>query len=74
MICDFPTTIYDQVIAFLKSRSAERIGHVKGTLLAHLEGTCALLRSSVEFKVSGFAYFAKVCSSVTNYFVVMAIW
>ena len=45
MICDFPATIYDQVIAFLKSRSAERIGHVNGTLLAHLKGTCALLLS-----------------------------
>ena len=39
----FSKTIYDQVIGFLKSRSAERIGHVNGTLLAHLEGTCALL-------------------------------
>ena len=35
--------IFDQVIAFLKTRSAEQIAHVNGTLLAHLEGTCALL-------------------------------
>jgi hypothetical protein len=41
----FPTTIYDGVTAFLKSHSAEQIAHVKGTLLAHLEGTCALLRN-----------------------------
>lgn len=59
MRCGFPTTIYDQVIAFLKSRSAERIEHVKGTLLTHLEGTCALLLSwgsSVDLCLAGLCH------------------
>jgi hypothetical protein len=36
---------YNEVVAFLKSRGADRIPHIGGTLLPHLAGTCHLLRS-----------------------------
>jgi hypothetical protein len=32
------------VVAFLKSRSAETLAHLHGDLVEHLDGTCALLR------------------------------
>jgi len=35
---------YDRAVAFLKSHGADRTPHVNSNLLAHLEGTCELLR------------------------------
>ena len=35
---------YDRAVAFLKSHGAGETPHVNSTLLAHLEGTCELLR------------------------------
>jgi hypothetical protein len=35
---------YDRAVAFLKSHGADQTPHVNSNLLAHLEGTCELLR------------------------------
>lgn len=42
---------YDRAVSFLESNSAGRVGHLGGSLLAHLKGTHDLLRqwSSPEF-------------------------
>jgi hypothetical protein len=44
MLVQPPQNHFDRVSSFLKAHSAERIAHVNGDLLTHLQGTWELLR------------------------------
>jgi hypothetical protein len=50
---------YERAVSFLKSHAADRVPHVGGALLPHLEGTCELLQrwgNSAELCLAGLCH------------------